>query len=244
MSDSDSQVGQSFQRQVAALGLTLSAAQLDSFSAYLALLLDWNQRINLTAVREPEAIQTRHFYDALTCAPVMGPLNSRRLIDVGTGAGFPGLPLKILYPDCQLTLVESVQKKTLFLEAVVAELGLTAVTILAERIERLGQQAAHREQYDWVVARGVAEMRVLAEYCLPLCRLNGHMLAQKGENARTETVNAARAIETCGGGSPVFQEVQLPQKSEPHYLVVIKKIEHTPPPYPRRVGVPAKRPLT
>jgi 16S rRNA (guanine527-N7)-methyltransferase len=224
-------------------GLPLSAGQVAQFDRYLALLLVWNAQLNLTAVRDPFAIQQRHFLDSLTCALATGDLNGRTLIDVGTGAGFPGLPLKLLYPELRLTLVESIGKKTRFLQAVVEELGLSAVTILAERVEVLGQQATHREQYDWAVARGVADMRVLAEYLLPLCRVGGAMLAQKGENAMAETTQASTAIQTLGGGAPQLHPIQLLQRETRHYLVVVPKVTITPAAYPRKAGVAGKRPL-
>jgi 16S rRNA (guanine527-N7)-methyltransferase len=229
--------------QAAGFGLHLAAAQLEQFTAYQALLLEWNERINLTAIGEPALIQQRHFLDSLTCATVTGDLNGRLLIDVGAGAGFPGVPLKILYPLLRLTLVESVQKKARFLETVAAELGLADLNIITERAEVLGQQAAHRSQYDWAVARGVAEMRVLTEYLLPFCRVGGHVLAQKGRNAASETAAARGAIAELGGAAPQLRPVQLPHHTETHYLVVIEKVRETPSRYPRRVGIPAKRPL-
>ncbi|MBK8984766.1 MAG: 16S rRNA (guanine(527)-N(7))-methyltransferase RsmG [Chloroflexi bacterium] len=229
--------------QAAAWGRPLTAVQLAQFACYLALLLEWNERLNLTAVRQPEAIQQRHFLDSLTCALVTGDLNGRVLIDVGTGAGFPGLPLKILYPELQLTLVESVAKKTDFLLVVAAELGFDDVVVLVERAENLGQMGDHREQYDWAVARAVAEMRVLAEYLLPLCRVGGHMLAQKGEAAAAETAAASAAIRVLGGGAAALTPAPSVGQEKPHYLVVVPKIAPTPAVYPRRPGMPGKRPL-
>jgi len=228
---------------LAGLGILLSAAQIKQFEAYLQLLLEWNARMNLTAVRQPDAIRWRHFYDSLTCATVMENVNGRHLIDVGTGAGFPGLPLKILFPELQVTLVESVAKKGRFLEAVVATLGLSQVHIESERAESLGQNGRYREQFDWAVARAVAEMRILAELLLPFCRVGGVMLAQKGENAETELAAAGNAIQVLGGGEPVIKEVMAPEKEAHHYLVLVEKIGKTPQNYPRRIGVPAKRPL-
>ena len=225
------------------LDVSLSAAQIEQFMIYQELLLEWNARMNLTAVREPAEIRLRHFLDSLSCARVMGDLNGRSLIDVGTGAGFPGLPLKILFPQLKLTLVESVVKKTHFLQAVVDALALSDVTILTDRAELLGQSPQHRQQYDWAVARAVAELRVLVEYLLPLCAVGGSMLAQKGEGVAAEIANAQVAIPLLGGGEPELAQITLPERDQPHYFVTVKKIGETPQKYPRRVGMPAKRPL-
>ncbi|MCB8927313.1 MAG: 16S rRNA (guanine(527)-N(7))-methyltransferase RsmG [Ardenticatenaceae bacterium] len=225
------------------LDVSLSAAQIEQFMTYQELLLEWNARMNLTAVREPAEIRLRHFLDSLSCARVMGDLNGRSLIDVGTGAGFPGLPLKILFPQLKLTLVESVVKKTHFLQAVVDALSLSDVTILTDRAELLGQSPQHRRQYDWAVARAVAELRVLVEYLLPLCAVGGSMLAQKGEGVAAEIANAQVAIPLLGGSEPELAQVTLPDRDQPHYFVTVKKIGETPQKYPRRVGMPAKRPL-
>lgn len=229
--------------QAREFGLSLNEDHLAQFGTYRSMLQEWNRRFNLTAIDDPAGIQVRHFLDALTCATVTGDLSGQRLVDVGTGAGFPGLPLKILYPRLQLTLVESVSKKTRFLEALVTELGLEEVTILDARAEDAAQQEAHRAQYDWAVARAVAELRVLVEYLLPFCRLGGHVLAQKGESARAEAEDAAPAVQRLGGGPPTFHPVKLPGRDLIHYLVVMEKIRPTPAKYPRRPGRPAKRPL-
>jgi 16S rRNA (guanine527-N7)-methyltransferase len=232
-----------FVEDAADFGIFLSPTQISQFERYQTLLLDWNQRMNLTAIREPRQIQRRHFLDALTCSLVTGDLNGRSLIDVGTGAGFPGLPLKILFPELQLTLVESVRKKTRFLAAVVAELGMNNVTIAAERAEALGQDVVYRAQFDWAVARAVAELRVLVEYLLPLCRVGGFVLAQKGSSAEMEVAAAENAFSELGGTLHQIFPVSLPQREEKHFLVVVEKTAVTPSKYPRRIGIPAKKPL-
>ncbi len=224
-------------------GWSLNDQQRDQFTQYQELLLEWNKRINLTATIEPEQIKIRHFLDSLTCATVTKDLNHRTIIDVGTGAGFPGLPLKILYPQSRLTLVESVTKKTQFLETVVQKLMLKDVTIIADRAEVIGRQIDHRGRYDWVVSRGVAQLRVLVEYLMPLCRKGGKVLAQKGKNAMVETAEAKEAIILLGGETPELHQVHLPGREETHYLVVIKKVADTPARFPRRSGIPSKRPL-
>ena len=228
----------------AGLGLPLSASQLDQFERYQALLLAWNQRMNLISTADPETIQRRHFLDSLSCATATGDLDGRRLVDVGSGAGFPGVPLKIIYPQMRLTLVESVSKKARFLEAVSDALALDGVSVIVVRAEVLGRQPDHRAGYDWALARALAPMTVLAELLLPLCRIGGHILAQKGVNAPAEVEAATQAIQILGGGPARLQPVRLPdQEDEGSILVIVEKIAETPDRYPRRTGVPAKRPL-
>lgn len=232
-----------FAAAVARFDLALTPQQQAQFARYLALLTEWNARLNLTAVRTPEEMVTRHFVDALTCTVATGSLNGADVVDVGSGAGFPGLPLKIAFPEMRLTLVESVVKKARFLETAVAEVGLSDVNVLSLRAEEIGQDGAYRERFDWAMARAVAELRVLAEYLLPLCRVGGHMLAQKGVRAAEETAAARTAIATLGGGDPALFPVQLPDQPEASYLVVVAKITATPARFPRRPGMPLKRPL-
>ena len=225
------------------LGLRLSRAQLSALSLYERELVDWNTRFNLTAIRDPQEIHIKHFLDSLTCLVALRETSVGRLIDIGTGAGFPGIPIKIIYPKMQLTLVESVGKKAEFCRHVVKILDLQGVEVVQERAETLGQAPTYREQYDWAVARAVAILPVLAEYLLPLVRVGGSMLAMKGESGPVEAHTAEHAIRVLGGHLRQLLPVTLPGVAEERYLVVIDKVAATPIGYPRKVGVPAKLPL-
>ncbi len=227
----------------ASFGIHLTLTQLKQFEQYRALLLEWNERMNLTRIVDNDDITVRHFLDSLTCATVTGDLNGCDVIDVGTGAGFPGLPLKILYPQMRLTLVDSVAKKTRFLQAVVDELALADVKVVADRAETLGQSAEFRSRHDWVMARAVAQLRILAEYLLPLVREGGSVLAQKGGTAVREVAEAANALQVLGGSEPQLTQIQLPNQDGEHFLVRIKKSAETPSQYPRKPGRPTKKPL-
>jgi 16S rRNA (guanine527-N7)-methyltransferase len=226
------------------LGLTLTPEQLAKLQLYEEELLEWNERISLTAIRDVEGVRTKHFLDSLT---VMlgwerhGP--PARIIDVGTGAGFPGLILKLIWPASQLTLVESVHKKADFCRHVADRLGLSGVTVLAERAETVGQDSAHRQSYDLAVARAVARMPILMEYLLPLVHRNGIAMAMKGESAPAETQSAERAMHLMGGKLHKLIRVELPGVVEERFIVVVNKVARTPEEYPRRVGIPAKNPL-
>jgi 16S rRNA (guanine527-N7)-methyltransferase len=229
------------------LNLELTPAQLAAFQTYAVELRAWNERFNLTAIKDLEGVQIKHFLDALSILKVLrgpgSPGAPTRLVDVGTGAGFPGLPLKIVCPQMQLTLVEAAGKKVKFCEHVVETLKLSGVSVVKARAEELGRDSAHREQYDWAVARAVAEMPTLAEYLPPLVKRGGRAVAQKGQDAPAETHAAEGAVRRLGGELEQVVPVELPGIAETRYLVVFKKIAATPPVYPRRVGVPAKTPL-
>ncbi|HUV88397.1 MAG TPA: 16S rRNA (guanine(527)-N(7))-methyltransferase RsmG [Anaerolineae bacterium] len=228
------------------LGVTLTDRHLAAFEACYRELLEWNQRFNLTAVTDREGVLVRHFLDSLSCLkalPRAELLAGARVIDVGTGAGFPGLPLKIVCPSMRLTLLEATRKKVTYLEHVVHELGLKGVEVIHGRAEDLGRDPAHRERYDWALARAVAEMPTLAEYLLPLVRVGGAALAQKGEGAAAEVHGTDAAIATLGGRVRQLLPVELRGLAETRYLVVVDKVAATPERYPRRTGVPKKRPL-
>jgi 16S rRNA (guanine527-N7)-methyltransferase len=225
------------------LGLTLTPAQLDAFHWYLDELLLWNTRHNLTAIVEPSEIVVKHFLDSLTILPRLGRAAAGRVIDIGTGAGFPGLPLRIVAESMQLTLVEATTKKVDFCRAVVSGLSLRRVEVLHARAEDLGHLEDHREVYDVALARAVAAMPVLVEYLLPFVRVGGRVLAQKGEGGPAEAQQAEAAIRLLGGRLRQILPVELPGVAEARYLLEIDKIAATPEGYPRRAGVPTKRPL-
>jgi 16S rRNA (guanine527-N7)-methyltransferase len=252
-----------FQETKDLLGIELTSAQLANFETYAEELAHWNKKISLTAITDPDEIRVKHFLDSLSCLLVMGNPSGQRVVDVGTGAGFPGLPLKIVYPAMQLTLVESVGKKADFLRHIADLLQLENIQMLNLRAEDLGRRAEHRESYDWALARAVAALPALAEYLLPLVKVGGRMLAQKGaasgsagvaaqrhgSTAFAEAEQAENAIQILGGEVEQILPAQLPgiaaapQPGEERYLVVIKKVRETPEKYPRRAGMPAKRPL-
>jgi 16S rRNA (guanine527-N7)-methyltransferase len=226
------------------LNITLTAGQITAFETYERELLEWNQRMNLTAIRDAQGVRVKHFLDSLTCLPVMQGQAMERVIDVGTGAGFPGLALKIMHPSMQLTLVESVGKKAEFCKHMAQTLKLEGVTVVCERAEAVGQMKAHRQAYDWAVARAVAAMPVLMEYLLPLVKVGGAALAMKGESAPAEAHESEHANRVLGGRVRKLTPIALPGVAEERYLVVVDKVAATPPGYPRRVGLAAKKPLS
>ena len=226
------------------LGLQLSPDQLVKLQVYENELMVWNERINLTAIRDLEGIRTKHFLDSLTVLLAWERQGApARIIDIGTGAGFPGLVLKLIWPTSQLTLVESVHKKADFCRYMVEKLDLQQVTVLSERAETVGQDPEHRQTYDLAVARAVARMPILMEYLLPLVHRNGMVMAMKGESAPAETQAAEKAIQLLGGKLHKLIRVELPAVVEERFIVVVDKIARTPEDYPRRVGVPSKNPL-
>jgi len=234
------ELAQHTQRQ---LGLHLTRSQLSALSLYERELVDWNTRFNLTAIRDPQEIHIKHFLDSLTCLMAIRESPIEQLVDIGTGAGFPGIPIRIIYPKMRLTMVESVGKKAEFCRHVVNILELQGVEVVQERAETLGQNPSYRERFDWAVARAVAILPVLAEYLLPLVRVGGSMLAMKGESGPAEAHSAERAMRVLGGHLRQLIPVTLPGVAEERYLVVIDKVAATPNGYPRNVGVPAKHPL-
>lgn len=225
------------------LGVSLNEGQLAAFDLYERELIAWNQRFNLTRITEPAHVRTKHFLDSLSCWLAMSRRPPQRVVDVGAGAGLPGLPLKILQPDLQLTLVEATTKKARFLEHMVQVLRLEKVTVVTQRVEETAHMPEHRAAYECAVARAVAPMAVLAEYLLPLVIEGGVAVAQKGKGAAEETKQAENAITVLGGRVKELMPVSVPGLEEERWLVVIEKISATPASYPRRAGMPTKRPL-
>ena len=221
----------------------LTGRQVIALTTYERELIEWNQKFNLTAIRDEKGIRTKHFLDSFSCVLAWKANPPANLIDIGTGAGFPGIPLKIIYPNTKVTLVESVGKKAMFCQHIVRLLGLEGIEVLNARAEDLGQMREHREQYEWGLARAVANLRVLSEYLLPLVQVGGRMLAQKGESGPAEVHAAERAIKLLGGEVRQLVNVTLPGVVDERHLVLVDKVATTPPGYPRKPGVPTKKPL-
>lgn len=231
------------QEAFAQAGFTLSDVQADQFERYYAILLDWNQRMNLTAIETAEDVLYKHFLDSVLTLWVTGDLAGKRLIDVGTGAGFPGVPLKIMTPELDLCLFDSLQKRIHFLEHLCGELGFKAVRTLHGRAEEYGQNGAYREAYDVATARAVAKLPVLAELCLPFVRVGGQFVALKGPELEQELSESQRALEVLGGRLGEIKPIELAHGQYERNLVVVEKVRPTPKKYPRRAGTPQKTPL-
>ena len=231
------------------LGLVLGEEIQHRFRVYLAALQQWNRRINLTGADDDRTIVCRHFLDSLSALPWLeegvAHASPPTLIDIGTGAGFPGVPLQIARPTWRITLLEASRKRVHFLHHLCYELGLSEIQVLPGRAEEVGQVPAYREYFDGALARAVAELRVLVEYGLPLVRVGGYLVAYKGRAAPAECAGAAAAITCLGGGAPRLRPAAWTGAGESGSgtLVQIEKIQPTPPRYPRRPGVPLKRPL-
>ena len=207
------------------------------------MLQRWNQRYNLTAIDDPEKILVKHFLDSFSSMLVMKNTPITRMIDIGTGAGLPGIPLKILLPETEIVLVDSVGKKTDFCQHIVDHLKLGGVQVIHERVERLARKEEFRENFDWAVARAVARLSTLAEYMLPFVKIGGGMLAMKGDQGPFEAQQAHQAVSLLGGELQHVKKIALPGVTEDRFLITIGKRATTPEKYPRRVGVPSKRPL-
>jgi 16S rRNA (guanine527-N7)-methyltransferase len=227
----------------ALLDLPLTPEQEAQFDLYTRDLAVWNEQVNLTAITDPDAVRVRHFLDSLTILKAVPLPPGVRVIDVGTGAGFPGVPLKIVRPDIQLTLLEATGKKVAFLHHLMELLKLENVRTVHARAEDAGHDPAHRAAYDVVAARAVARLPSLLEYLLPFAKVGGVCVAMKGRTAQPEAADSARALATLGGRLKSIETFHLPGIDEPHHLVVVEKIAPTPRDYPRKPGIPTKKPL-
>lgn len=213
------------------------------FMRYYEALVEKNKVMNLTAITEFEEVVTKHFTDSLSLCRLGKPIGDARILDVGTGAGFPGIPLKIVYPNMKLTLLDSLNKRIVFLQEVVAMLELEDVSCIHGRAEDIAHNAEHREKYDFVVSRAVSNLATLSEYCLPFVKKNGYFVAYKSEKTEEEIKQAERAIKMLGGKLETIDSFTLPGTDYTRTLVVIKKESSTAGKYPRKAGLPAKEPL-
>jgi 16S rRNA (guanine527-N7)-methyltransferase len=225
------------------IGITLTPYQLSLLENYEQELDKWNERYSLTAIHEPDQVRVKHFLDSFSPMLVMKNTPIKKIIDIGTGAGFPGIPLKILLPDTEVVLVDSVNKKTDFCQHIISRLNLRGITVIHDRVEHLAREMDFREQFDWAVARAVAQLATLSEYMLPFVKIGGKMLAMKGDQGPVETQKAAPAISLLGGELHQVKRLTLPGVTEDRFLITIKKKATTPEKYPRRVGMPSKKPL-
>ena len=233
-----------FQATLEKEGISLSPEQMTQFKQYLLLLQEWNEKINLTAITEEEEVYLKHFYDSVTLANYVDFTKKvLKLCDVGSGAGFPSIPLKILFPEIEISIVDSLKKRINFLELLVNELGLENVHLHHARAEDFGQTKAFRNGFDVVTARAVANLSVLAEFCLPITKIGGTFAAMKGAKASEELNASKKAIKTLGGKTDKVESFELPEDAGERNIILIKKEKKTPNKYPRKAGTPNKNPL-
>jgi 16S rRNA (guanine527-N7)-methyltransferase len=229
------------------LGIRLDSGQLKQFELYYRELIEWNKKINLTAITDYSSVQVKHFLDSLTVTLALSEEEVAspdfKIVDIGTGAGFPGVPLKILFPRPSLLLIEPTAKKTAFLDHIVGKLQLQNVEVLNSRAEEAAHLPAYREQFDLVLSRAVALLPTLAELTLPFCRIGGRFIAQKKGWVDQEIAGAKKAIAVMGGRLDETRKIELDEFADVRYLVIIDKIYPTPREYPRRPGVPKRRPI-
>ncbi len=225
------------------IGLDIDETMIDKFYKFKDLLIEWNKKINLTGITDENEVMIKHFLDSLTCLMTGTIRNDLKIIDVGTGAGFPGIPLKIYYESLNVTLLDSLNKRIKYLQTVCEELDLKQVEFLHGRAEDYAKQDDYREKFDIAVARAVADLSVLSEYCLPYVKVNGYFIAQKGPKAYEEVEKAEKAVGILGGEIIDTLDVKLPFSDIEHILVIIKKVKPTPKKYPRKAGTPTKKPL-
>ena len=224
-------------------GVELSEKQLQQFQRYYELLIEWNEKINLTAITEPQEVAVKHFIDSVSAWDEKRFEGGKSIIDVGTGAGFPGIPLKIFQPQLKLVLLDSLNKRIKFLQTVVDELQLDNVECIHARAEEGAKNPKLRENFDIAVSRAVARLPVLAEYCIPFVKVGGTFAALKGMKFAEEAEEGKKALQILGGSEPVSVEKKLPGLDDKRAVIYVKKIKSTPKKYPRKAGTPDKEPL-
>ncbi|MCR6098488.1 16S rRNA (guanine(527)-N(7))-methyltransferase RsmG [Salipaludibacillus agaradhaerens] len=224
-------------------GIALKEEQMTKFQRYYEILVDWNDRMNLTAITDKEEVYLKHFYDSITAAFYKDFTEPLTIVDVGAGAGFPSLPLKICFPHINVTIVDSLNKRITFLNALASELNLKGVSFYHDRAEQFGRKKDHREQYDMAISRAVARLPVLTELCLPLVKKGGQFIAMKGAGASEELEDAKKAIQILGGDVTHTHQFQLPIEKSERSIINIRKEKATPKTYPRKPGTPNKQPI-
>ena len=232
-----------FEKDLKELGISLNEKQIEQFITYFEMLVEWNEFMNLTAITEYEDVMKKHFVDSISLIKAYDVSKNVTVIDIGTGAGFPGLALKIAYPNLQITLLDSLNKRIKFLDEVITELGLTGIDTIHGRAEDFAKPDKLRENYDLCVSRAVANMSTLAEFCLPFVKVGGQFISYKSEKIVEEIETAGKAISILGGKIDGQVEFNLPDSDIYRNLFIIKKVKHTPGKYPRKAGLPAKEPL-
>lgn len=225
------------------LGIRLSEKQLEQFQCYYERLIEKNKVMNLTAITEYEEVVDKHFVDSILLGSVKELSGKKRVIDVGTGAGFPGIPLKIVYPELEITLLDSLNKRVKFLDEVIEELGLTGIQAVHSRAEDLAQDAAHRQQYDICVSRAVANLSTLSEYCIPFVKQGGYFISYKSTQIEEELKQAKKAVQVLGGTLEQVETVQIPGTTIERQFVMIRKTGTTPKKFPRKAGTASKTPI-
>lgn len=233
-----------FKRELEKQGISLTEAKLQQFQIYYHTLVEWNEKMNLTAITDQEEVYLKHFYDSVTAAFYYDFDEGVHICDVGAGAGFPSIPLKICFPDLKVSIVDSLKKRISFLNHLASELNLQDVNFYHDRAELFGKNPSFREKFDVVTARAVARMSVLSELCLPLVKVGGKMIAMKGSNFNEEMKEADRAIHTLGGEVRSDETFLLPEEESERNIAIIEKVRKTPKKYPRKPGTPNKNPLS
>lgn len=232
-----------FSSKLADRGITLTEVQLNQFELYYKLLVEWNEKMNLTGITEREAVYEKHFYDSVSLSFYVDMNDVRSIADIGSGAGFPSLPIKICFPDLKVTIVDSLNKRIAFLQHVVTELGLKDVTCLHGRAEDIARLPEHRDQYDLVTARAVAKLNVLNEFCLPFARKGGKFAAMKGGDPNDEIREAAASMRELRAKPIGVEAMHLPWEQSERHIVLLQKTDLTPKKYPRKAGTPLKQPI-